>query len=86
MTLLTHCVDPRQLLGELQQDGDDDGLAIERRAKELQDGHLPLHVHLPLLLLHLSQHAAHLLTARQPPQTCTKEALRGVYVQLEYSV
>ena len=59
----THCVDPGQLLGELQQDGDDEGLAVERRAKELQNGHLPLHVHPPLLLLHLSQHVAHLLPA-----------------------
>lgn len=70
---LTHSIDPRQLLGELQKDGDDDGLAVERGAKELQDGHAPLHVHLPLLLLHLRQHVAHLLPAGQPPQACKKE-------------
>lgn len=70
---MTHCVDPRQLLGELQQDGNDDGLAVERRAEELQDGHLPLHVHLPLLLLHLCQQVAHLLPTSQPPQACTRE-------------
>lgn len=72
-TLNTHSIDPRQLLGELQKDGNNDGLSVHWRAKKLQDGHLPLHIHLPLLLLHLSQHVAHLLSAGQPPQTCEQE-------------
>lgn len=72
-TLSTHSIDPRQLLGELQKDGNNDGLPVHWRAKKLQDGHLPLHVHLPLLLLHLSQHVTHLLSASQPPQTCEQE-------------
>lgn len=69
----THCIDSGQLLGELQQDGNYDGLAVERRAEELQDGHLPLHVHPPLLLLHLCQHVPHLRPACQPSQACKRE-------------
>lgn len=67
----THCVDPRELLRELQKDGNDNWLAVGWRAKELQDGDLPLHFHLPLLLLHLCQHVAHIQPPCQPLQACT---------------
>lgn len=55
----THSVDARQLLGELEHDGDEDGLAVEWRAEQLQDGHLLLPHHLPGLLLHLLHVCTH---------------------------
>lgn len=73
---VTHCVDPGQLLGELQHDGNDHGLPVDLAAEELQDGHLPLHVHPPLLLLHLRQHGPHILPAGQPPQACTSNGCK----------
>lgn len=73
----THCVDPRELLRELQKDGNDNGLAVDWRAEELQDGDLPLHLHLPLLLLHLRQHVAHIQPPCQPLKTCTNACMRA---------
>lgn len=46
-------VDPRKLLRELQYDGNQEGLAVDRRTEELQDGDLLLLKHLPALLFHL---------------------------------
>ena len=61
----THGVDARQLLGQLQHDGDEDGLAVQRRAEQLGDGHLLLPHHLPVLALHLLHVGAHV---RGPPE------------------
>lgn len=58
--MLTHSIDPRELLGKLQDDGDDERLAIERRAEQFQDGHFFLSHHLPALLLHLLHVGAHI--------------------------
>lgn len=55
----THSVDARQLLGQLQHHGDEDGLAVEVRAEQLRDGDLLLPHHLPTLLLHLLQVVGH---------------------------
>lgn len=55
----THGVDSGQLLGELQHDGYEDGLPVQWRAEELQDGHLLLSHHLSALLLHLLHVCAH---------------------------
>lgn len=59
----THSVDAGQLLGELQDDGDDEGLAVQGRLDELLDGHLLLPHHLPALLLHLLHVSAHICGA-----------------------
>jgi len=61
----THCVDPRELLGQLQDDGDEDGLAIHGGTEELHYGDLLLPHHLPALLLHLLEVAA---DVRRAPQ------------------
>lgn len=61
----THRVDAGQLLGELQHHGDDQRLAVQRRAQQLQDGHLLLPHHLPALLLHLLHVGAHVRRASQ---------------------
>lgn len=46
-------VDPGKLLRELQYDGNQEGLAVDRRTEEFQDGDLLLLEHLPALLFHL---------------------------------
>lgn len=61
----TDRVDPRELLGELQDDGDEDGLAVHGRAEQLHDGDLLLPHHLPALLLHLLQVTADVRRASQ---------------------
>lgn len=55
----THRVDAGQLLGELQDDSDQQRLAVERRAEQLRNGHLLLPHHLPALLLHFLHVSAH---------------------------
>lgn len=55
----THCVDARQLLRELQDESDHEGLAVDGRAYQLRDGHLLLSHHLPALFLHLLHVSAH---------------------------
>lgn len=61
----THSVDARQLLGQLQHHGDEDGLAVEGRAEQLRDGDLLLPHHLPTLLLHLLQVSGHVCHSAQ---------------------
>lgn len=63
--LCTYGVDSRQLLRQVQHDGDQDGLAVHGRAEELRDGHLLLPHHLPALLLHLLHVGAHVRGAPQ---------------------
>lgn len=70
---MTHSVDPRQLLGELQHDGDEEGLSVRRRAEQLQDRHFLLHGHLGALLLHLLQVFTHILAATQTHQRCRQD-------------
>lgn len=55
----THCIDPRKLLRELQDDSNHQGLAVQWRAQQLRDGHLLLPHHLSTLLLHLLHVGAH---------------------------
>lgn len=50
---VTHSIDARELLGQLQHDSDEQRLAVSGNAEELWDGHLLLHGHLCTLLLHL---------------------------------
>lgn len=69
----THGVDSGQLLGELQDDGDEERLAEGGRAEELEDGHLGLHRHLGALLLHLPQVFAHVLGAAETHQSCEQK-------------
>lgn len=77
----THSIDARQLLGELQHDGDEEGLSVGGRAEELRDGHLLLLGHLGALLLHLLHVFTHVLAAAQTHQCCQhnrdKKWLRG---------
>lgn len=61
----THSVDARQLLGELQDDGNHEGLAVEVRAEQLRDGHLLLPHHLSALLLHLLHVSTHVCGASE---------------------
>lgn len=55
----THSIDARQLLRELQDDSNQEGLAVEGRAEQLRDGHLLLPHHLPALFLHFLHVTAH---------------------------
>lgn len=71
--LLTHSIDSWQLLRELQQDGYDNGLSVERRAEKLSNRNFSLHVHPSLLLLHLCQVITHLQTSSQTPQAWWKQ-------------
>lgn len=57
---VTYSVDSRQLLRELQHDGNEDGLAVQRGAEQLQNGDLLLPHHLLTLILHLLHVLAHL--------------------------
>lgn len=61
----THRVDARELLRELQGDGDDDGLAVAGGAEEFWDGDFLLLGHLGAFLLHLLDVAGHVLDTPQ---------------------
>lgn len=63
--VFTHSVDTRQLLGELQDYGYDDWLAVVWGAEEFRDGHFLLQGHLHPFFLHLINIIAHILTAAQ---------------------
>ncbi|TNN81117.1 hypothetical protein EYF80_008773 [Liparis tanakae] len=61
-------VDARQLLRELEDYGDDDGLTVVWGAEEFEDGHFLLRGHLHPFFLHLLNIIAHVLTATQTHQ------------------
>lgn len=56
----THGIDARQLLGQLQHHGDEDGLVVGGGAEQLQDGDLLLPHHLPAFFFHLLQVSGHI--------------------------
>lgn len=70
---VTHCIDARELLRQLQDDGDDDGLAVIARAEEFQHGDLLLLGHPHRFLPHLLNVIAHVFAATQTHQSCKKE-------------
>lgn len=79
---VTHSVDPWQLLGELQHDGDEERLPIRWWAEKLEDGHLLLHGHLSTLLLHLPKVFTHILTAAQTHKCCGQNSNQKYYLSL----
>lgn len=68
----THSVDARQLLRELENDSDNDWLAVVWGAEEFEDGHFLFHGHLHPFLPHLLNIIAHVFTVAQTHQ-CYKE-------------
>lgn len=68
----THSVDARQLLRELEDDGNDDWLAVFWGAEEFGDGHFLLHGHLHPFFPHLLNVIIHIFAATQAHQ-CYKE-------------
>lgn len=64
----THSVDARQLLRELQDDSDNDWLAVVSRAEEFGDGHFLFQGHLHPFFLHLLNIIADIFTAAQAHQ------------------
>lgn len=69
----THSIDARELLGELQDDGDKDGLAVIARTEKFQNCDFLLLGHLHSFLPHLLNVVAHVLTAAQTHQSCKNE-------------
>lgn len=64
-----YSVDARELLTQLQHDGDGQGLPVGAAAQELEQGQRPLALQLPLLLLQLGQRSGHVGPAGQALQT-----------------
>lgn len=71
---VTHSIDAGELLGELQDDGDDDRLAVVRGAEEFGDGHFLFHGHPHPFFPHLLDVLAHVFAAAQTHQSCREEA------------
>lgn len=65
---MTYSIDSRQLLRQLQHDGNKDRLAVHGGAEQLGDSHCLLPLHLLALLLHLLHVLAHVVSAPQPHQ------------------
>lgn len=65
----TYGVDARQLLAQLQDHRDDQGLPVGVAAQQLEQGQRALPLQLPLLLLQLGQRARHVGPASQALQT-----------------
>lgn len=70
---VTHSIDAGELLGELQDDGDDDGLTVIARAEKFQNGDFLLLGHLHSFLPHLLNVFANVFAATQTHQSCGKE-------------
>ena len=66
----TYRVDPRELLGELEHDGDDDGLPVVGGTEELQHCDLLLLRHPHTLVLHLLDVLSHVLGAPESLKDC----------------
>lgn len=84
----THSIDAGELLGELQDDGDNDGLAVIARTEEFQNCDFLLFGHLHSFLLHLLDVLTHVFTATQTHQSC-KRGMAGEKVEeavIEYSI
>lgn len=61
----THSIDSRQLLGQLEHDGNHDGLLVAARPEELQHRGLLLLCHPRALIFHLLDVLTHVLGAPQ---------------------
>ena len=69
----THGVDARELLGELEHDGDDDGLPVVGCSEELQHCDFLFLGHPKALILHLLDVLSHILCAPQSLEDWWKE-------------
>lgn len=65
----TYGIDARQLLAQLQNHRDDQGLPVGAAGQQLEQGQWALPLQLPLFLLQLSQCARHIGPAGQALQT-----------------
>lgn len=70
----THSIDPRELLRQLKDYRDEEGLEVAGRPEELQHGDLLLLGHPDALIFHLLDLLDHILGAPQPLEDWGKEA------------